>query len=94
VAERGLAPREIVRQLRAKGIDGELAAASVDHIDRDMELATARELVRRKLRTMSRLDDAAKSRRLVGLLARKGYSSGVSYSVVRDALHCTEPFEE
>ena len=86
VAERGLAPREIVRQLRSKGVGDEIAGAAVEHLDRDAELATARALALRKLRSMSRLDSAAQSRRLISLLARKGYSSGVCYRVTRDVL--------
>ena len=46
----------------------------------------ARELVRRKLRTLTRVDDQTATRRLVGMLARKGYASGLAFSVVRDEL--------
>lgn len=82
-AERGLASREITRQLREKGVSTETAAAAVVGIDAVTERATAERLVRSKLRSMSMLDDEAKHRRLVGLLARKGYSSSLAYSVVR-----------
>jgi regulatory protein len=84
--ERGLARAEIVRQLEAKGVDREIAMQAADGIDDESERATARRLVDRKLRTMSSLDDVVKTRRLVGLLARKGYSASVCYSVVRDAV--------
>ena len=33
---------------------------------------------------MSRLDDQTATRRLVGMLARKGYGSGLAFAVVRD----------
>jgi regulatory protein len=46
----------------------------------------ARRLVARKLRTMTRADPAAKTRRLAGMLARKGYPPGLSYRVVREAM--------
>ena len=42
--------------------------------------------MRRKLRTLSRVDDQTATRRLVGMLARKGYASGLAFSVVRDEL--------
>ena len=51
---------------------------------RRAEEAAARALVRKKLRSMSRLDDQTATRRLVGMLARKGYASGLAFAVVRD----------
>ena len=42
--------------------------------------------MRRKLRTLSRVDDPTATRRLVGMLARKGYASGLAFAVVRDEL--------
>ena len=50
------------------------------------ERAAARALVDRKLRSMRGLDHQVATRRLAGLLARKGYSSGIAFSVVREAL--------
>jgi regulatory protein len=67
---KGLARRALAQELRRKGVADE----------------TARELVRRKLRTLSRFDDTTATRRLVGMLARKGYSSGLAFAVVRDEL--------
>jgi regulatory protein len=43
-------------------------------------------LVRKKLRTLRGVDDTTATRRLVGMLARKGYGSGLAYAVVRDEL--------
>jgi regulatory protein len=43
-------------------------------------------LVARKLRSMTRLTPEVKTRRLVGMLARKGYSPSLAFSIVRDAL--------
>ncbi|MGV3561692.1 MAG: hypothetical protein ACO1ON_00295 [Nocardioides sp.] len=42
--------------------------------------------MRKKLRTLSRVDDVTATRRLVGMLARKGYGSGMAFAVVRDEL--------
>ncbi|MFC6342320.1 regulatory protein RecX, partial [Nocardioides hankookensis] len=55
-------------------------------IDPDDEEAAARALVRRKLRSLERFDDTVATRRLVGMLARKGYGSGLAFAVVRDEL--------
>lgn len=85
-AERGLAKREIARQLRAKGVDDELVRSAVDDIDPETERAAAVRLAERRLRSMNALDPLTKSRRLAGLLARKGYPPSLAYSVVRSVL--------
>jgi regulatory protein len=85
-AGRGLARRALQAELRAKGIDSEVAAEAVEAVDDEDERATARVLVERRLRGMSRLDRATAQRRLIGMLARKGYGGGLAAGVVRDAL--------
>jgi regulatory protein len=67
---KGLAGRALSQELRRKGVDDETAADAVTAIDSEQERATARALVRR----------------LAGMLDRKGYSGGVAYAVVREAL--------
>jgi regulatory protein len=83
---KGLARRALAQELRRKGVDDEVARAALDEIDPDDEEAAARALVRKKLRSLSRVDEATATRRLVGMLARKGYSSGLAFAVVRDEL--------
>jgi regulatory protein len=83
---KGLARRALAQELRRKGIDDETAREVLDEVDPADEEEAARELVRRKLRSLSRVDDQTATRRLVGLLARKGYSGGLALSVVRDEL--------
>jgi regulatory protein len=83
---KGLARRALAQELRRKGVDDETARAALDELDPADEEQAARELVRRKLRSLSRVDDQTATRRLVGMLARKGYGSGLAFSVVRDAL--------
>jgi regulatory protein len=85
-AGRGLARRALRAELHAKGVDGEIAAEAVALVDEDDERAAARELVRRRLAGMGRLDRATATRRLIGMLARKGYSGGLAAAVVREAL--------
>ncbi|WP_461022301.1 regulatory protein RecX [Thalassiella azotivora] len=84
--ERGLARRALAYELRQKGVDDETARAALDELDPDDELAAARDLVARRLRSTARLDRDARIRRLAGMLARKGYPAGVAMQVVRDAL--------
>jgi regulatory protein len=83
---KGLARRALAQELRRKGVDDEVAREALDEIDPDDEEAAARALVRKKLRSLSRVDDATATRRLVGMLARKGYAPGLAYAVVRDEL--------
>jgi regulatory protein len=83
---RGLARRALSAELRAKGVDPEVAAEAVEAVDDDDERASARRLVDRKVGAMRRLDRATATRRLMGMLARKGYSGGLAAAVVREAL--------
>ncbi|SDF10120.1 regulatory protein [Blastococcus aurantiacus] len=85
-AGRGLARRALKAELRAKGVDDDVAATAVEAVDDDDERETARRLVERKLPSMRRLDRATATRRLMGMLARKGYSGGLAAGVVREAL--------
>ncbi|MGZ4465296.1 MAG: regulatory protein RecX [Nocardioides sp.] len=83
---KGLARRALAQELRRKGVDDEVAREALDEIDPADEESAARALVRRKLRSLARVDDTVATRRLVGMLARKGYPSGLAFAVVRDEL--------
>jgi len=83
---KGLARRALAAELRRKGVDDEVAREALDEIDPGAEEQAARALVRKKLRSLARVDETTATRRLVGMLARKGYSSGLAFSVVRDEL--------
>ncbi|MEU8283566.1 regulatory protein RecX [Micromonospora sp. NPDC048905] len=82
---RGLARRALANELRRKGVDGEVATEALDELDEETEADTARGLVERKLRTARGEPDVV-FRRLVGMLARKGYPPGVAIRAVKDAL--------
>ena len=73
-----------------KGIDDEVAKEVLDEVNPADEEAAARALVRKKLRSLSRVDETTATRRLVGMLARKGYPPGMAYSVVKDELSAPE----
>jgi regulatory protein len=83
---RGLARRALSAELRAKGVDAEVAAEAVEAVDDDAEREAARRLVERKAGAMSRLDRATATRRLMGMLARKGYGGGMAAAVIREVL--------
>ncbi|MGH3497161.1 MAG: regulatory protein RecX [Nocardioidaceae bacterium] len=85
-AGRGLARRALAVELRRKGVPDDVANAALDELDPDAETETARRLVRRKLTSTAGLDPAVRRRRLVGLLARRGYPAGVAARVVGEEL--------
>ena len=85
-AGRGLARRALARELRTKGIEGDLADEALSSISDEDERDRARALVDKKLRAMHGLGIEVQTRRLAGMLARKGYSSSVTYAVIREAI--------
>lgn len=82
---RGLARRALANELRQRGVDGDVASEALGELSEETEEETARALVERKLRTARGEPDAV-FRRLVGMLARKGYPPGVAIRAVKDAL--------
>ncbi|MBT2209411.1 recombination regulator RecX [Actinomadura sp. NEAU-AAG7] len=85
-AGRGLAKRALAAELRRRGVAGETVNEAVETLEPEQEERTARALVERKLRSTRGVDPVKRTRRLVGMLARKGYPPGLSYRVVKEAL--------
>lgn len=83
---RGLARRALANELRQRGVDSEIVDEALDDIDTETEASTARMLVDRKLRGMGNTPPDAIFRRLVAMLARKGYPAGVAIGAVKEAL--------
>ncbi|WP_016699521.1 regulatory protein RecX [Actinoalloteichus spitiensis] len=84
--QRGLGRRALLSELRRKGVNAQVAAEALDTVDGEAEEERARQLVRRKMRSTGGVDAQARVRRLVGMLARKGYSQGLAFRVVREEL--------
>ena len=82
---RGLARRALANELRQRGVDREIAGEALGELDDTTETETARVLVERKLRSARGTPDAV-FRRLVAMLARKGYPPGMAIRVVKEAL--------
>lgn len=82
---RGLARRALAGELRRKGVDGSAVDEALAELDPAVEIETARALVSRRLAGVTGSPDAV-FRRLVGMLARKGYPATVAVRVVKDAL--------
>lgn len=83
---RGLAGRALAAELRRRGVADETVKEAVATLEPEEEERTARELVVRRLAATRGQDPAKRIRRLVGMLARKGYSSGLAYGVVKQVL--------
>ena len=83
---KGLARRALSQELRRKGVGDDEVAEAVAALDPEVELATARALVDRRLRTTRGLTPQARVRRLAGRLARKGYPAGTAIREVKEAL--------
>ncbi|MGW5726295.1 recombination regulator RecX [Nocardia beijingensis] len=83
----GKGKQALAQELRRKGVAQSDAAAALDAITSDDEEVRAAELVRRKLRSLPRdLDQDKTIRRLVGMLARRGYGQSTAYRVVKAEL--------
>ncbi|WP_166351543.1 regulatory protein RecX [Phytoactinopolyspora limicola] len=85
-AGRGLARRALGHELRQRGVEAHVAAEALAALPAEREEEMARELVVKRLGGTRGLDPAVRSRRLIGMLGRKGYPAGLAYRVVREML--------
>jgi regulatory protein len=84
---RGLAGRALSAELKQRGVSADEIRAAIDeHLGPDAEADAARRLVEGKLRSTRGLSPEQRTRRLAGLLARKGYPAGLAFRVIREAL--------
>lgn len=82
ISRRG--PRRIYFELLKRGVSKEIADTATKAINKDEELATARSVLASKSRQWARLDPVAKKRRAIGLLSRRGFSSGVLSRILKE----------
>ena len=79
--------RALAAELRTKGLDDDVIAAALNGIDASSERDRAVTLVQTRLRRENLVGDQAKvARRLVGMLARRGYSETMCFDVVKTQL--------
>lgn len=83
---RGMSALALRRELHRKGVDPELSDAALAQVDPDDEYTAAVALAEKKFRTMGDLAPEVAKRRLAGALARRGFSSGLVWRVVREVL--------
>jgi regulatory protein len=81
---RGLARKALAHELHRRGVDRDSVTAAVEQIDGADELAAARDLVRRRLPAMQNVAPQARTRRLLGMLARRGYNAGTAMQAIRE----------
>lgn len=90
-SRRGKSAKALDMELRDKGVDAAVRAEALAQITEEDEEAQARALAAKKARSVKEVPtDRAQYdkelRRVVGVLARRGYSSGMSMGVAREAL--------
>jgi len=73
----------LMRELLTKGVAEDLAAIAVGEISDEDEYQLAHDAAVKKLRSMRGLSREVVSRRLFGMLARKGYSSMIAVKVLK-----------
>jgi regulatory protein len=83
---KGLAGRALKAELRRRGVADDDIKEAVETLDPDAEVETARRLVERKLASTKGQPAETRTRRMAGMLARKGYPAGLAFRVIREAL--------
>jgi regulatory protein len=84
---RGLAGRALSAELKQRGVAAdEIRAAIEERLGPDAEVSAARRLIDRKLESTRGLPPEQRTRRLAGMLARKGYPAGLAFRVISEAL--------
>jgi regulatory protein len=83
---RGLSRRALSSELHRRGVADEDVHEAIELVDDDQEAAMARQVIAGKVRTTRGQPSATRIRKLMGVLARKGYGAALAYRVVREAL--------
>jgi len=88
---RGLSRRALSTELRRRGVADEDVQEAVELVGPDQEVATARQLIAGRVAATRDQPSATRVRKLMGVLARKGYGTALAYRVVREALEAEGP---
>lgn len=84
---RKLGKKALKQQLRSKGVSEEIANQAISQISEDDEFKAALALALKKIRSIQQDDPQGQIRKIVGLLARKGYSSTLSFQVAKEVVN-------
>ena len=85
-ASGALSRRGVQHKLQQKGVPADIVTAALEQIDPADERAAAADLARRRASRMQGLDPQTRRRRLIGVLARRGFPSEVVHAAVAEAL--------
>jgi regulatory protein len=83
---KGLGKNALRQQLRSKGISDDVALEAISQISDDQEFQAAFALACKKIRSLQKDDAKAQLRKIVGVLARKGYSSNLAFRVAKEVI--------
>ena len=84
---RKLGKKALKQQLKSKGVSEEIANQAISQISEDDEFKAALALALKKIRSIQKDDPQTQIRKIVGLLARKGYSSSLSFQVAKEVIN-------
>ncbi len=76
--------RALRQELRTKGVDAELIDEAAAEVDSEIDLGVARDLVAARARSLERFPYQVRYRRMAGQLARRGFSSSVIATALRE----------
>jgi regulatory protein len=83
---KGLGKNALRQQLRSKGISDDVALEAISQISDDQEFQAAFALACKKIRSLQKDDAKTQLRKIVGVLARKGYSSNLAFRVAKEVI--------
>ncbi|MDN6158376.1 MAG: recombination regulator RecX [Brevibacterium sp.] len=81
---RKLSRTALKRELNRKGLSADIVSGAVDDVDGEEDLA--RQVAEKKAASSRGLDYKVRERRILGMLARRGFASSVCLKVTREAL--------
>lgn len=87
---RGQGGRVLSAELRRRGVAGDVVAEAVGGLDPEREFETACRIARSRYERMPAVPPEVKVRRLVGFLARKGYSGAIVTRAVRHVVETAD----
>ena len=83
---KGIGKNALRQQLRAKGVSDDVALEAISQISDDQEFQAAFALACKKIISLQKDDAKTQLRKIVGVLARKGYSSNLAFRVAKEVI--------
>lgn len=86
IHSRPVGKKQLELDLKRKGLSDAIVQQSLEKLSDYDERAAALELVRRRYDKMTGISDQKKKARLFGFLQRRGFSSGICFSVIDELM--------